>query len=432
MKILLINPTTEEISLKHKRKGYLLPLNLAIIASLTPKDIEVKIFDENVEDINFDEAADLVGITSMTPTAPRAYYIADAFRKRGKKIVLGGIHPSSLPDEALNYCDCVGVGEAEGFWLNLIYDFKGGKLQKIYKPPDEYFEKPLTIPLASRHLLKRERYYFPNSLQTTRGCPYNCAFCAVTKFFGNRFRHRAISEVLDEISTFKSRYVGFVDDNIIGSKARAKELFKALIPHKIRWMSQGSIDITDDEELLSLAAKSGCISLFVGFESLVRGNLEEIGKKINIKRKFEEAIKKLHSYKISLVGAFIFGFDADDEGVIKKTVKFAKKMRIEVAQFGILTPFPGTKIWEKLKEEGRIFDFDWKNYDITHVVFKTKNFAPGKLQEKFHWAYRNFYSLPSILRRIDLFARGYKYLLLINFAFRKVFFLRKAVKPLES
>lgn len=421
MKILLLNPSINEVSKNKKRRGFLPPLNLLIIASLTPDYFKVKIVDENVEDINLEEKADLVGITCMTPAAPRAYYYAQEFKKRGAKVVIGGIHASALPEEALQYADSVCIGEAEAYWDELLKDFLKGNLKNVYQPSPDYFKKEFSTPPLKRELIDQRKYLFPDSLQTTRGCPYNCAFCSVTKFFGNKFRFRKIEEILAEISNFKNKKVVFVDDNIIGNKNRAKKLFQSLIPFRIKWFSQSSIDIADDEELLKLAKLSGCTALFIGFESLVKENLEAVGKKINISRKFEEAIKKLHSYKIYLTGAFIFGFDTDDEGIVKRTIEFAKKMKLEVAQFGILTPFPGTQIFKKLKEENRIFDFNWRNYDIAHVVFKPLNFTPEKLQEKFIWAYRNFYSIFSIIKRLGFFKKYYRYLLLINLAFRKAF-----------
>lgn len=421
MRVLLINPAMKPTPGK-KRWGFLAPLNLAIIAALTPADCEVTILDENIEDIDLDFEADLIGITVMTPQAPRAYYFAEEFKKRGKRVVLGGMHVSALPEEALKYADSVCIGEAESYWKDLILDFRKDSLKKIYRTTN--FPETLDIPIARRDLLSGKGYLFPNTLQTTRGCPHNCSFCAVSNFFGRTYRFRPTEDVLREISTFKDKLVVFVDDNITASKKRAKQLFKALIPYKINWISQGSIEMADDDELLELAAQSGCKGIFVGFESLIKKNLQEIGKKVNISRVFEKAIKKIHSYKISLIGAFIFGFDGDNEAVFKKTVNFAKKMKIEVAQFGILTPLPGTNLFKRLKQEGRIFDFNWAHYDIAHVVFKTKTMAPQFLQRKFNQAYQRFYSLPSIFSRVGLFRQHSKYLLFANFAFRKSFLSR--------
>jgi radical SAM superfamily enzyme YgiQ (UPF0313 family) len=280
MKLELIIPSAESNSRKQK-KAILPPLGLAIVAALTPPDIEVSLTDENVSAIDFEKETDLVGITALTITAQRAYEIADTFRARGVKVVLGGIHPSILPEEASQHADAVVIGEAEGIWPGLIEDFRSNKLQRVYRQN----ERPsmLNLPIPRRDLFANGAYLVRNTIFTTRGCPYSCAFCTVTSFFGHTYRCRPVEEVIKEIETLnKKKLVVFLDDNIVGNPKFAKELFRALIPHKIKWVGQASVTIARDDELLKLAAASGCIDLFVGFESLSPASLTAVGKKINV------------------------------------------------------------------------------------------------------------------------------------------------------
>lgn len=419
MKLLLIHPILGEMpkEQKKKRRAIFPPLNLAIIAALTPPDIEVEIIDENLEDINYDTDADLIGITVMTAAANRAYKIADRFRSLGKKVVLGGMHVTALPDEAQKHADAVCVGEAENYWQELIEDYKQKQLKPRYGPGERLTS--FWTPFARRDLFKSDRYIIKNTLQTTRGCPFICDFCTVSQFFGRTYRFRPIADIVEEVKQFSNQLVAFVDDNIVGHFKRAKELFKALIPLNIKWVSQASINIAKDDELLELAAASGCIGLFIGFESLVDENLKAMRKNVNKISFFEKAIKKIHSYGIAIEGAFIFGLDEDNESVFKRTVKFAKRMRLEAAQFGILTPFPGTGLFKKLAEEKRIFDFNWSHYDIARVVFQPKKMSAQTLQDGFNWAWREFYSIPSIIRRLSFNKIKGNFPWVLNFAFRR-------------
>ena len=417
MKLLLISPAWQEPGTgRVSRFSFFPPLNLGILAALTPLDVEVTLTDENVQPIDFSLTPDLVGITCMTATAPRAYEIARRFRERGAKIVLGGIHPSSVPEEAARHADAVCVGEAEGYWRELVEDVRKGRLKPVYRSerPD-----PFTIPISRRDLFPEEGYLVRSTVQTTRGCPFSCDFCSVTNFFGHTYRCRKVGEVLEEISHIKDRIVAFVDDNIVGTPRRAKEFFKSLVPLKIRWFSQGSITMAEDEELLGLAKESGCIGMFMGFESLSQENLKAVGKKINLAERFERAIQKIHSFGIAIEGAFIYGLDEDDPSIFERTVAFARRMKLEAVQFGILTPLPGTGLFRKLQGEGRIFDRNWAHYDISRVVFKPKRMTAQELQDGYNWSYRNFYSLPSIFERLGVFRRDLGFLWKLNLAYRQ-------------
>lgn len=423
MQLLLISPTKGPFKAINAKQWSLRlpPLGLAMVASLTSSDFEVSIIDEKIEEIDFDRDVDLVGITSMTATAPRAYEIADRFRQKGVSVVLGGIHPSSVPQEAIKHADAVVIGEAEDTWERLITDFRNGEMQKFYKSSRPTLNN---IPLPRRELFKAGKYLLTNTIQTTRGCPFDCNFCTVTQFFGNTFRFRPIQDVVNEIKRLHARFVGFVDDNIIGNIRQAKKFFRTLIPLKIKWMSQASIMLAQDDELLKLAKQSGCIQLFIGFESLISRNLKEIGKRINVVEKFKDAIKRIHDHGIGIEGAFIFGLDHDDESIFEKTVDFAQKAKLDSAQFGILTPFPGTRLYEKLDREGRIFDRDWSKYDIEHVVFRPKLMSPETLERGFRWAYREFYSLRSIFYRTLGLNKRWRHffpILGINLAYNRTF-----------
>lgn len=444
MKILFISPTWKK-EMKAKRLGRnkvfkVPPHNLLIVSALTPKDIEVEIIDENIERIDFEKGVDLVGITAMTASAPRAYEIADTFRKKGVPVVMGGIHVTALPQEAAQHADAVVIGEAEGSWERLLQDFrKGGKeaLVQFYKNDER--PDPAIIPLPRRELIKNKGYLLSRFLQLSRGCPFNCYFCSVSKFFGKKFRFRPVKKVIEEIKgmvgkPLKTRFLGFLDDNIAGDIAYARELFKALIPYNLLWIGQASINIAHHEDILQLAAASGCKGLFIGFESISEASLGEADKSQNKIKFYEKAIKKIHQFGIVIEGAFIFGFDNDDKSIFRKTVKFIEKVKLDVVQFSILTPLPGTRLEEKLEKEGRIIDRNWSNYDLSHAVFQPKTMTPQELQQGLDWAYKKVYSLSSIFRRTigSLKGKRWKYLgplLTLNLGYRSIF-KGKEGKPL--
>ena len=422
-KIVLISPSSTRPGLISKFFRFP-PLNLALLAALAP-EYNYKIIDGNIDGIDLNskeiKEADLIGLSVMTAQAPRAYELADKFRKMGKTVVMGGMHVSAMPEEAIRHCDAVVVGEAEGLWPKLLEAYKKGKLKKVYKSKE--FPDLSGLPIPRRELLKRKNYIVPNTLQVSRGCPFNCSFCAVSKFFGRRYRSRPIKEVVKEIEKMieadKKSYwrkimtkfwnkmdrsvFAFLDDNIFGQPDYAKELFKALIPLKIFWGSQTSVNIAKpkNEDLLQLAAESGCKFVFVGLESVNQSSINEIGKKINKPEMYAKAIELFHKYEITVLGAFVFGFDSEDKDIFKRTVDFAKRIKLDLAQFTVLTPLPGTRLMEKLEREGRIIERNWARYDFGTPVFKplrmssTEELIKGK-----EWARREFYSWSSILRRL--------------------------------
>jgi len=377
---------------------------LAMVAAVTPPEVEVSLTDENVTVVDFQKETDLVGITALTITAQRAYEIADSFRARGVKVILGGNHPSALPEEASQHADAVVIGEAEGIWANLIEDFKANKLQRVYRQR----ERPslLKLPIPRRDLFAKGVYYVTNTISTTRGCPYSCSFCSVTSFFGHTYRCRPVEEVLKEIETLNQRkLVGFVDDNIVGNPKFAKELFRALVPYKIKWAAQASVTVAGDDELLKLAAASGCVALLIGFETLSPANLAAVGKRVNVVDEYQTVIRKIHSHGIAIHGFFILGLDEDNEDVFERTVRFTQKMQLEGAQFAWPVPYPGTALCESLDKAGRIVTKDWSQYE-SNLVFEPKLMSREVLQKGRDWVWCEFYSLPSIWRRVGLARRN--------------------------
>lgn len=401
MKILLINPGRERKAHSHQRmKGLFPPLNLGIVAACTPRGHQVEIGDEHISEVDLQADADLVGITVMTAFAPRAYQLAEAFRKRGIPVVLGGMHPSALPEEARAYADSIVIGEAEKIWAQLIKDAENGKLKPYYR--SEHYPSLEGAPIPRRDFWRASDYYLPQTVQTTRGCPFSCDFCAVSNFFGKTYRLRPVSEVIQEVRGLPGKIIVFVDDNIVGNPRYAKELFTQLIPLKKYWISQGSLNMAGDEELLSLAAKSGCLGMFIGLESLSPECLKSVGKNVNLVN-MKEAIKKIKKYGIAIEGAFVFGFDHDEESVFERTLNFAEDLRLEGAQFGVLTPFPGTRLYQTLEKANRIIDRDWSKYTVNRVVYQPLLMSAQRLQEGLDWAWQNFFSYRSILKRLGIF-----------------------------
>lgn len=394
------------------------PLILPLLAGLTPSDIDVQLVDENVEEVDLNTHADWVAITCMTASAPRAYEIADAFRERGIPVIMGGIHPTVLPDEAARHADAVVIGEAEPVWKEVIVDLAGDKLKPRYQ--HDGFCELVGLPIPRRDLLQGNRYLTINTVQTARGCPNACSFCSVSTVAGRGYRFRPIDEVIEELLSLNGGWVGFVDDNITGNPNRAKELFEALIPLRLRWVGQADLNMAKHPELLRLAALSGCHAMFVGIESLSQKNLQDTNKRPNIDLDIGEAIGKIHKGGIEIIGSFVLGLDGDGPDVFAQTVEFTLKHKLVAAQFSVLTPFPGTKMREQLESEGRILNDDWTRYTMSNVVFRPKNMTPRELTEGQRWVYRRFYSFPSILKR-NLTARKRLGLrLLVNLGYRGV------------
>jgi radical SAM superfamily enzyme YgiQ (UPF0313 family) len=420
MKLLLILPKNERSywgGVSKSGKAGFVRLNLPTIAALTPADWDVEILDARVKPVDYDAKPDLVGITGFTAEMPGAYEIADNFRKKGVPVVMGGVHVSALPDEALQHADAVVIGEAELVWHKLILDFKKGELKQKYKADNLCDMKNMVIP--TRGLLDKGMYSGFYTLQATRGCPFNCDYCAVTAFFGHEFRTRPVDEVIEEIKGFGSKKFFFMDDNIVGRPRYAKELFQKLIPLKTTWGSQASITMAKDPELLNLYARSGGRYAFIGFESLSQKSLENLNKGWNTANNYKEAIKKIHGAGINIVGSFVFGLDEDDSSVFKTTFDFIMETDMDAAQFHILTPLPGTVTYSLLEKEGRIIDRDWARYHTGEVVFQPKGMTVDELQNGYYWIFRNTYTIKNMLKRSLRSPYGIVYRIAANLSYRK-------------
>ena len=422
MKIRLIDPAYEDPIIGHSQKViktiWFARLTLTALAALTPPGNEVKITDENIGPIDFDEEVDLVGVTGMVMHAKRAYEIAHRFRQRGVPVVMGGPHASSCPQEAKEHVDSVVIGEAEQVWPQVIEDFKRGTPQPYYRAGDYCSMEGLPRPRLD--LLRKEAYMTVNCVQTTRGCPHQCDFCHVTHFFGKTYRCRPVDEVIREVERLDGKFIVFIDDNIAGNRQNARELFTRLKPLKKKWAGQASLTLTRDPELLSLAAESGCVSLFVGVESLSAENLKEVNKSFNRAHQFEEALRALHDHDIMIVAGFIFGLDHDDEGVFERTLRFCERNRIELPSFFLLTPLPGTPLFQRIESEGRLLHKDWSKYNGATVVFKPKLMTEETLQQGFNWVCKEGYSWGSIVKRVFHPQQRFVTRVLSNVAYRTI------------
>jgi len=423
MKILLISPERK----RKKEEAFLFRLsflNLPYVAAVTPPDIEVKIIDEAFEEVNFDEKLDLVGLTAQTPVAPRAYQIAAEFKKRGVPVVMGGVHASMLPEEALQHVDALVVGEAEEVWPDLIEDLRKGQLKRIYQ--GNGFVDSSKLPFPRRELLNK-KFYFPlKLLETTRGCPHRCDFCGVSKFFGFRYRNRPISEIERELETLfkegpvmnpalkkilsffgkdlpyflKRRLLYIIDSDVAGDKRFCLELFSLLKEFDLRWWGHAPVSVAFDQKLLEGLSQSGCIALNIGFESFSTKNLQTMGKGFNQPSRYAEAVKRIHEQGIGIMGTFIVGLDDDDPGVFQRIIDFCINEKLDWALTFIMSPYPGTDSFKRLEKEGRIFCRDWEKYDSLNAVYQPLLMSPEELEKGMRRIWKEVFSLNSIYKRI--------------------------------
>lgn len=403
MKILFIQPShyLSDGKVFKQRRTLFSVLTMPTLASYTPGDHRLEIVDDYVEEIDYNKNYDLVALTSKTIQAERAYSIADEFRRRGMKVVMGGMHISALPDESKNHCDAIVIGEAESTWPHLVKDYEKGRLQRVYKCEKWHDLKGLPVPRYD--LLKVKSILSMISYQTTRGCPFHCDFCAVSNFYGYTFRFKPVDEVIEHIRYIKERYKPkrffFSDDNITANSKYAFELFERLIPLKIKWSSQSDVFVTKKKGLLQLARRSGCTNLYLGIESVNQLSLDSVGKSSNRVKNYEEVFHLLKKGGITFETGMIMGLDGDDNSIFIKTFQYVNKQKVPYPTYSVLTPFPGTRIHEKLKSENRLLDTKWRSYDYWSVNFKPSRMSVEELRSGHRWLFKKTYSLPSIFRR---------------------------------
>jgi radical SAM superfamily enzyme YgiQ (UPF0313 family) len=418
MKVLFVSPGWPKGRLWGEL-GFKFPsLSLAALAAVTPVEWSVELCDENIEPLALTTDADLIAITAMTPQAPRAYKIAAQFKAAGKTVVMGGFHASNLPDEALQHLDSVVVGEGELIWPQLLADFQHGRLQRLYRSSD--LIAMTAIPIARRQLFAGKKYLFTNTLQTTRGCPFDCEFCSVTAFYGRHYRKRPIDAVLAELVELrrKNSFAFFVDDNLVADRKYALELFAGMKGMGFKWLSHAPIDFADDREFIKAAGEAGCVALFVGFESLNQEALKAMGKVTNTAKSYLEDAQVFRDNGIGILGSFVMGNDGDTPEVFERTLAFCEEARLEGAIFPILTPYPGTEVRRRLEAEGRILSNAWEDYDMEHVTFQPRGMSVAELQQGYDWLNRSFYSFGSMYKRIWKLHRSVQVFAPMNIGFR--------------
>ena len=435
MKLLLIQPShfTREGDVFKTRKLIYFGLALPILAAGAPKGWDVEIKYDYFEDITGEEAADLVAISVMTPEAVRAFDIANKFRRRGIPVVLGGFLPTTFPDETAQHCDAMVKGEADYLWPELLADFQRGALKKVYE--SDRVVDLADVPVPRYDLIKSEGLALPKirPAQTTRGCPHKCDFCSVHTFFGGRYRHRPVKLILEDLKAAKSHKFFFVDDNIGGNRRHAIKLFKAMRPMRLVWGSQCNFYVGRDKEFLREASRAGCFSLFLGIESINPESLRRFNKGFNKVQEFADTFRTIRETGIEPMVSMIMGLDGDGPDTFAGTLRFLMKNRIPIAYAFILTPCPGTPLFDRFDAEGRIFSKDWNQYGGDQVVFYPEKYSAETLEREFWRLLKKYYSLGSICVRLFTPTRSLKNRLAAlkyNLLHRKS--LKRGVHPLRG
>ena len=406
--------------------------NLPLLAAFTPVEHTVKIVDESFVEDSIDEDVDLVGITVMTDLALRAYHIADSYRRRGIPVVMGGIHPTALPDEALEHADAIVIGEGEEVWPQLVVDAEKGCMKKIYRGDNRADLSGRPVPRHDLYPRPSLKGYTPDAVgvETSRGCPYDCEFCSIPLVSGHRYRVRPVEEVIIEIESISNPRLMFVDDNLALDRRAGKELFTEMIPLKRKWVGQGTVSLAEDLELLRLMKRSGCEALLIGFESAQKEAQNIMSKTKHLKLDYSEAMRRLHGEGIAVLGAFVFGFDHENKDVFDQTLEFSYKHRIELAQLRALMPFPGTKLYQRVLKEGRLLVPNWwlRTDKPKHPLFRPKGMTIDEFRNGLEHISREFYSVNGIVRRffgINPWKRslmGWQLYVGANLAFRKRYY----------
>lgn len=376
------------------------PLTIATLAGLTPEWVDVSFFDDRIEDVDYSINTDFVAITVQTFMAKRAYQIADNFRQRGIAVIMGGFHPTIECEEALEHADSIVVGQADNIWEKVCEDIRDGKLKKKYEGE---LEPNLSSFIADRSVFTGKKYLPFGLVEFGRGCNWNCNFCSVSEFFGKRKRHRPIEKVIQDVQNSGKKIISFVDDNLTANPKKAKDLFRALIPLKIRWFSQVDMNFTKDDELLDLAQKSGCFGVLIGFESLNKNTLSFLNKEnLNVVDKYKTAIDRLHKHKIKTCASFILGNDGENEAIFKDIMEFCLKSKVTLGLFNALTLFPGTHMFNMMKNQNRLLSDRWwitDGFKWGDVMFKPDQMSVNTLYEGCKKLRLSFYRMGSILKR---------------------------------
>jgi radical SAM superfamily enzyme YgiQ (UPF0313 family) len=372
------------------------PLTFPVLAALTPKEYSIELVGGGLQDINFDEKYDLVGISSITSSVSLAYEIADEFRKRDVPVVLGGYHPSGLPDEAKQHADAVVVGESEETWPELLKDFKNKKLKEFY-----FQSRPV-----DPKLIPSPRNIYPKGvgmgIQATRGCPFHCEFCSIShRKFGNIYHMRPIERVVEEVRAHPDKLFTFQDNSLTINAGYTKQLFNEIKDMNKKFFAYGNIDtLGKDEELLKLASEAGCVGWLIGFESVCQESLDSVGKTANRVSEYLSSVKKIHDYGMMIEASFVFGFDFDKSDIFMKTDEFVRKSEADIPFGLILTPYPGTSLFDRLEYENRILTKDWSKYNGRYAVFKPKHMTPEELLIGTEELNNKWHTFPRSIERI--------------------------------
>lgn len=411
MKILLVHPDPLKTGFIKSKKitsinqvffdiRYRPNLMLLTLAALTPQKHQVEIVDDIIHEINFDKDYDLIGITVMTNGAIRSYEIADRFKEKGKMVILGGWHASALPDEAKKHADSVVIGEAEENWPRVLNDLENAKLRPFYKQ-----NKPVDlkrVPVLSKEKKLNKKLSYPETVEATRGCPVGCTFCSISnRPFYRNYRKKEINKVIQEIEHIPWRFFNFADSSLTLDPEYSKELFRKIKPLNKTFSAMGNLDfLSKDDDLLKTASDAGLSMILVGLESPFQKTLDLIGKNNYHTHQYKSVIRKIHDYGISVLGYFMFGLDTDRKKIFDDTINFLSDIEIDIAGLCVLTPYPGTPLFEKLDRENRILTKDWSKYDMNTAVFQPRNMTPTELESGTQKVAKEFYSLDNVMKRI--------------------------------